>query len=74
MDDTHREFVDAVQRNFPEFADKLPGPEVKGGELPPKDQIFKFNVDETNKILGIDWIKVDESVIDLVKSLKELGI
>ncbi|KAI8687815.1 Epimerase domain-containing protein [Fusarium keratoplasticum] len=71
---SHREFVDAVQRNFPEFADKLPGPEVKGGELPPKDQIFKYNVDETNKILGIDWIKVDESVIDLVKSLKELGI
>ncbi|KAF5012529.1 hypothetical protein FDECE_1428 [Fusarium decemcellulare] len=71
---THREFVEAVRAKFPEFADKLPGPEVKGGEFPPEDQIFKYNNEETNKILKIDWISLEKSVTDLVESLKELGI
>ncbi|KAF4994577.1 hypothetical protein FGRMN_5692 [Fusarium graminum] len=71
---SHREIVDIVASKFPEFKDRLPGPEVKGGELPPKDQIFKINTEETDKLLKIDWISVEKSATDLVESLKEIGI
>ncbi|KAF4979707.1 hypothetical protein FZEAL_4135 [Fusarium zealandicum] len=71
---THREFASIVRSNFPEFADQVPGPEVAGGDLAPKDQIFKINTDETNKLLGIEWISLEKSLVDLVRSLKELGI
>lgn len=71
---SHRQFVDIVAEKFPEFKDKLPGPEVKGGELPPKDQMFGFNKEETDKIIKIDWISVEKSMTDLVESLKEIGI
>ncbi|KAM0559444.1 hypothetical protein ACHAPJ_004474 [Fusarium lateritium] len=71
---SHRQFVDVVAKNFPEFKDKLPGPEVKGGEIPPKDQIFGIDSSETEKLLKIDWISVEKSLSDLVESLKEIGI
>jgi len=63
-----------VREKFPEFGDKLPGPEVKGGELPDADKTFKFNTDETNKLLGIQWISLEKSIEDLVVSLKAHGV
>ncbi|KAH6885862.1 hypothetical protein B0T10DRAFT_85777 [Thelonectria olida] len=71
---TNREIADIVRAKFPEFADRVPGEEVSGGEFPPKEHIYKYNNDETNKLLGIDWIKLEKSVVDLVGSLKEHGI
>ncbi|KPM35360.1 hypothetical protein AK830_g11212 [Neonectria ditissima] len=71
---TNREVVDIVRARFPEFADRIPGPEVPGGEFPPKDQIYGFNNDETNRILGLEWTTLDESITDLVTSLKAHGI
>ncbi|CAF3563258.1 unnamed protein product [Fusarium graminearum] len=71
---SHREIVDIIAEKFPEFKDRLPGPEVKGGELPPKDQIFGIDNKETNELLKIDWLTVEKSMTDLVESLKEIGI
>lgn len=71
---TNREIADIVRAKFPEFKDEVPGPEVKGGELPSEENIFKYNSDETDKLLGIDWIKLEKSVTDLVESLKAHGM
>ncbi|KAK7427510.1 methylglyoxal reductase (NADPH-dependent) gre2 [Neonectria magnoliae] len=71
---TNREVVEIVRAGFPEFADRIPGPEVPGGELPPKDQIYGFNNDETNRILGFEWTTLKKSITDLVTSLKAHGI
>lgn len=71
---SNHEIADIVRAKFPEFADRLPGPEVKGGEPPAEDKTFKFNNDETNKILGIQWITFEKSISDLVKTLKSNGI
>lgn len=58
----------------PELSERLPGPDVKGGEAPASDQTFKINNDETVKILGIKWTTIEKSITDLVKSLKSHGI
>lgn len=71
---SNREIVDVVRSKFPEFSDRLPAPDVKGGELPSPDQVFKVNNDATNKLLKIKWIGLEESITDLVTSLKEHGI
>lgn len=71
---SNREIAELVRAKFPEFADRLPGPEVKGGDAPADDQTFKFNNDETVKLLGIKWISLEKSITDLVETLKKNGI
>ncbi|KAH6999838.1 hypothetical protein EDB80DRAFT_754347 [Ilyonectria destructans] len=71
---SNREIADIVRAKFPEFADKLPGLEVPGGEFPPEDQVFKIDNSVTKKLLGFEWITLEKSITDLVTSLKEHGI
>ncbi|KAI5458037.1 hypothetical protein BGZ63DRAFT_56189 [Mariannaea sp. PMI_226] len=70
----NRTIAEIVRANFPEFADKVPGPEVPGGDLPPLDEIFKLDNEATNKVLGIEWTSLETSVKDLVVSLKGHGV
>ncbi|KAK3314533.1 hypothetical protein B0H66DRAFT_315140 [Apodospora peruviana] len=71
---SNAEIARVVRRDFPEYADKLPAESADaGGELPAEDQRFRFNNDATTKLLGIDWIPLDKSIGDTVKSLKTHG-
>nr|XP_036577261.1 ketoreductase [Colletotrichum truncatum]KAF6784200.1 ketoreductase [Colletotrichum truncatum] len=70
----NRDIVDIVRRNFPEYADKLPTPDVKGGELPSKDEMHGYDNSKTTNILGIKWRPLETSIVDLVKSLAEYNI
>ncbi|KAK0740741.1 hypothetical protein B0T18DRAFT_432000 [Schizothecium vesticola] len=70
---SNREMAEIVRRRFPELGDKVPGPEVEGGELPGEGERFKFNNEETTRVLGIRWRGLEESVVDTVKSLLALG-
>lgn len=63
-----------VREKFPEFGDKVPGPEVKGGERPDEDKTFKWNTDETDSLLKLEWIGLEKSISDLVTSLKAHGV
>lgn len=69
----NRGIYEVIRRNFPEYADKLPSPDKKGGEMPPDDKRYSYDASETDKILGIDWIPFEKCIIDTVKSLKEVG-
>ena len=71
---THREVVEIVRRKFPEFKDKLPGPEVEGGDLPPPEKRFKIDNEATKKLLNFEWTSLEKSITDLVESLKVLGV
>ncbi|CAK7212312.1 methylglyoxal reductase (NADPH-dependent) gre2 [Sporothrix bragantina] len=62
----------AVRDNFSEYADRVPGADVAGGEEPAEDQRFKFDNSATNKILGIQWTSLEQSTVDAVKSLQPL--
>ncbi|CCF35879.1 ketoreductase [Colletotrichum higginsianum] len=70
----NRDIVDIVQRNFPEYADRLPGPDVKGGELPSKDEVHGYDNTKTTRILGLEWRPLETSIVDLVKSLAKYEI
>ncbi|KAM7191342.1 hypothetical protein V8F33_008945 [Rhypophila sp. PSN 637] len=71
---SNKEIAEVVRGNFEEYKDQLPeeGKDV-GGELSSEDQRFKFDNSETTELLGIDWIGLDKSIVDTVKSLKEYG-
>lgn len=66
----NRDIYDIVKANFSEYADKLPAEELKGGELPPENEIYKVDKSVTDKLLGIKWTPLEQTVIDTVNSLK----
>ncbi|KAJ4857605.1 NAD dependent epimerase/dehydratase family domain-containing protein [Trichoderma breve] len=70
----NQEVARIVREGFPEYADRLPGPEVPGGEPFDETKSFKYNNDATYKLLGIEWIPIEKSVSDTVRSLKAYGI
>lgn len=70
----NRDIADIVKKNFPEYKDKLPGDDVKGGEMPPENQRYKVDNSETSRLLKIDWIPLEKSIVDTVKSLKSHGV
>lgn len=67
---SNRQIADAVWKNFPELRDRLPGPEVPGGEMAPPDKIYKIDNTETVNFLGIEWRKLEDTITDIVNSLK----
>ncbi|KAK1239518.1 hypothetical protein MKX07_009006 [Trichoderma sp. CBMAI-0711] len=71
---SNRDVARIVRENFPEYADRLPGPEVPGGEPADEKSTFKYDNQKTYKLLGIEWIPIEKSIVDTVKSLKAYGI
>ncbi|KAK7948688.1 NAD dependent epimerase/dehydratase [Apiospora aurea] len=69
---SNRELVAAVRKNFPELKDKLPAEDVKGGDYPEAGFPGYDNSQATN-VLGIEWIPLEKSVTDTVKSLQAVG-
>jgi nucleoside-diphosphate-sugar epimerase len=69
---TNRAIADAVRAKLPDFEDRLPGSDAQGGGA--QSPVFKYNNDETVKLLGIDWIPLEKSVTELAVQLKGLGI
>lgn len=69
---SNREIAEIIRKNFPEYEDKLPGKEVKGGDYP-EGGLYKFDNSRTVKVLGIKFRSLEESIVDLVKSLKSVG-
>ncbi|CAK7227285.1 methylglyoxal reductase (NADPH-dependent) gre2 [Sporothrix curviconia] len=69
---SNRAIAAAVRDNFAEYADRVPGADVAGGEAPAEDKRFKFDNAATTKLLGIEWTSLEQSTIDAVKSLQPL--
>ncbi|EMR65340.1 hypothetical protein MGN70_000741 [Eutypa lata] len=69
---SNRDIVAAVRKNFPGLAAKLPAESVQGGGYP-EGGVYKYDNSRATEILGIDWISLEKSAIDTVKSLQALG-
>lgn len=69
---SNSEIARNVAKNFPEYKDKVPE-DLSNGELPPAEQRFKVDKKRTDEVLKIDYISVEQMVVDTVKSLKEHG-
>ena len=70
----NRDIYDVVKKNFPEYADRLPPQDLKGGEMPPADKHYRYDNSETERLLGIKWIPFEKSIVDAVKSFQPFGI
>ncbi|KAI1084659.1 NAD dependent epimerase/dehydratase [Whalleya microplaca] len=68
----NRKIVQVVRENFPDLADKLPEKDTPGGGFPPEGT-YKYDNSRATKVLGIDWIPIEKSVVDTVQSLREVG-
>ncbi|CAK7264261.1 methylglyoxal reductase (NADPH-dependent) gre2 [Sporothrix epigloea] len=65
---TNNQIAQILEKNFPEYAAQLEG-------LQPYEELrehFAIDNSETQKLLGIDWIPLEKSVVDVVNSLKPL--
>lgn len=66
----NRDVASLIRKNFPEYADALPE-SAKGGDMP--SELFKIDNSNARDVLGIKFKGLDESIIDLVKSLQKVG-
>ncbi|KAK2624282.1 hypothetical protein QTJ16_006232 [Diplocarpon rosae] len=69
---SNSEIADVIRRNFPEYKDQLPGPDVKGGDRPAAG-LYGWDNTRSVEVLGLKYRGLEESIVDLVKSLKEVG-
>jgi len=68
---SNKEIAEIIRKKFPELDGELPGKEVKGGDYP-EAGIYKYNNSRTVEVLGIKFRTLEESIVDLVKSLKSV--
>lgn len=69
---TNKQICDIIRKHFPEYKDKLPTPETKGGDFP-EGGVYKYNNSRAMEVLGLKWRTVEESIVDTVKSLQSVG-
>lgn len=65
----NRQIAEAIRDNFPEFRDKLPTPEVAGGDFP-KTGLLGYDNKQTIDILNIKFRSIQTCIIDSVLSFK----
>ncbi|KAH7040367.1 uncharacterized protein B0I36DRAFT_259629 [Microdochium trichocladiopsis] len=70
---SNQDIIAVVRKNFPEYEKNLPGDNVQGGGYP-DGGVPKADNSRASKVLGIDWIPFEKSVVDTVKSLKPHGV
>lgn len=63
------EVVDIIKKNFPDLVGQFP----ESYEVLPKEFPFKYDNSRSKSILGLEYRSLEESITDLVKSLKEAG-
>ncbi|TVY85388.1 Ketoreductase [Lachnellula suecica] len=69
---SNKEIAEIIRKNFPALEKELPGKDVKGGDYP-KEGVYKYDNSRTVEVLGIKFRSLEESVVDLVKSLQAVG-
>lgn len=69
---SNKEVIEIIRKNFPEYENELPGKDVKGGDYP-EGGLYGFDNSRVKEVLGIQFRPLEESIVDLVKSLKAVG-
>lgn len=66
---SNKAICEVIRKNFPEYGGVLPGRDVKGGDFP-VGGVYQFDNSRTREVLGIEFRGLEESIVDLVGSLK----
>jgi nucleoside-diphosphate-sugar epimerase len=70
---SNKEICEIIRKNFPEYEAELPAKDVKGGDYP-EGGLYKYDNSRTVEVLGIKFRSLEESIVDLVKSLKAVNV
>jgi nucleoside-diphosphate-sugar epimerase len=68
---SNKEIADIIRKNFPEYKNDLPTPETPGGDYP--KGLYKYDNSRSVEVLGLKFTTLEESIVDLVKSLKSVS-
>ncbi|KAF2396255.1 NAD(P)-binding protein [Trichodelitschia bisporula] len=68
---SNKEIADIVRNHFPEYKN-LPGPDIKGGDYP-TEGLYKVDNSRVKSVLGTKFTSLEDSIVDLVKSLQTVG-
>lgn len=63
------EIADIIKKRFPELKDKLPA----SYEALPKEMPFNYDASRSKEVLGLEYHGLEETIVDLVKSLQAAG-
>lgn len=69
---SNKHICEVIRKNFPEYHSALPSVDVKGGDLP-EGPMYGYDNTRTANVLGIQFRSLEDSIVDLVKSLKAVG-
>ncbi|KAJ8071085.1 hypothetical protein OCU04_001430 [Sclerotinia nivalis] len=69
---SNKEICEIIRKNFPEYEEELPGRDVEGGGYP-EEGVHKFDNGRAVNVLGLRYRGLEESIVDLVRSLKAVG-
>lgn len=67
---SNRDILNIIRKSFPEYKDQLPAESVQGGEAP---DFAKIDNSRVKGLLNQPFTKFETSMVDLVKSLKNVG-
>lgn len=68
----NKDICEVIRSNFPEYAGELPSKDAPGGRMP-EGGIYKVDNSRSVKVLSTKYRGLEESIVDLVKSLKQVG-
>ncbi|KAH6717902.1 putative NADPH-dependent methylglyoxal reductase GRP2 [Leptodontidium sp. MPI-SDFR-AT-0119] len=69
---SNKQICEIVRKNFPEYREQLPAEGVKGGDFP-EGGVYGFDNSRAREVLGVEFRGLEASIVDLVKSLKDVG-
>jgi nucleoside-diphosphate-sugar epimerase len=69
---SNREVANIIRNKFPQYKD-LPSDSTPGGDYP-DGGLYSANNKQSIDILGLKYKSLEESIVDTVKTLQELGL
>lgn len=69
---SNQEIADIIKTNFPELADRLPSTAEPNSGYP-EGGVYSADNSRSKAVLGLNYLSLEKSVVDLVKVLKEMG-
>ncbi|PQE21534.1 hypothetical protein CJF31_00011122 [Rutstroemia sp. NJR-2017a BVV2] len=65
----YRMIVNIIKKSFPEYISVLPADDVQGGDFP-ADKGFAVDTSFSEKVLGIEFMGLERSIVDTVRSFQ----
>jgi len=69
---SNKEIAEIIGKNYPQYKEGLPTSSTPGGSYP-EGGVYKYNNERVQKVLGIKFRSLEESIKDTVKSLQAVG-